>query len=323
LADTLNPPVDAGLPAEVDLDEAEGLVAESVSPTRMAFRRYRRHRPAMIATVTLTILVIAVLFAPWVAPYGENEIFGAKEGFESPNSKFWFGSDSLGRDLFSRMLYGGRVSMLVGIASALSAGIVGTIIGSVAGFRGGSIDNTLMRVTDVFIGLPLLVILIIMRQLPETQDWARIAFGEPGSVRLMVTIISLVTWVTTARLIRGQILSIKEKEYIESARAIGASDWHIISRHLVPNTIGTIVVAMTFIVAAAVGLEATLSFFGLGVDPLRASWGTLLANSGNYISSGYWWLVLFPSLLLLVTIMCVNFIGDGLRDALDPRQDLQ
>lgn len=313
-------PVDAPLP--VDIDEAEALNTESLSPGQLARRRYRRHRPAMIATIVLLIIAIIVIFAPWTAPFGENEPFGPEEINRGPRGTFWFGTDSIGRDLLSRTIYGGRVSLFVGIASAISAGVIGTLLGAFAGFRGGRIDNLLMRFTDIAIGLPLLVVLIIMRQLPENQEWAATVLGEPGSIRLMVTIISLVTWTVLARLVRGQVLSLKEKEYVEAAKAIGASDAHIILRHLVPNTIGTIVVAMTFIVATAIGLEATLSFFGLGIsgEAGAASWGTLLSASQSYISAGFWWLVVFPAIALLVTIMCINFIGDGLRDALDPRQ---
>jgi peptide/nickel transport system permease protein len=281
----------------------------------------------MIATVALIIIAVACFAAPIIAPYAENEAVNVSEDSNlkaihvPPNAQFWFGTDSIGRDLYSRILYGGQVSLFVGIASAISAGLIGTVIGAFAGFRGGRIDNMLMRGTDLFIGLPLLVILIIMRLLPEKQPWAATVLGEPGSKRLMVTLISLVAWMTTARIVRGVVLSLKEKEFIEAARAVGARDRRIIVRHLVPNTIGPIVVSLTFIVAAAIGLESTLSFFGFGLDPTQSSWGNLLADAGTNIITKKWWLVLFPSLVLLITILCINFMGDGLRDALDPKQE--
>lgn len=305
------------------IDDAEGLTAESVSPGRLALRRYRRHRAAMVSTVTLIIVAAACFLAPVIAPFGENEATGSENLFKSPDGTYLFGSDSLGRDLLSRILYGGQVSLLVGIFSAVSAGIIGTLIGAISGYRGGRLDNFLMRITDLFIGLPLLVMLLVIIQLPKTQSWASTVLGESGSVRLMVTVITLVSWMVTARIVRGVVLGLKEKEFVEAARAIGASDWHIISRHLIPNTIGPIVVAMTFIVAGAIGLEATLSFLGFGIDPLEASWGTLLSNAQEYVTAKKWWLIVFPSAVLLITIMCVNFIGDGLRDALDPKQDRQ
>jgi peptide/nickel transport system permease protein len=308
-------------------DETQGLRQVSVSPTRLALRRFRHHRAAMISTAVLLVIVIMCVFANFFAPYGENEAVTSidnplrKEILVAPNSQFWFGTDSIGRDLYSRVLYGGRVSLFVGIASAISAVLIGTVIGAIAGFRGGRIDNLLMRGTDLFIGLPLLVVLIVMRMLPEKQPWAATVLGQPGSKRLMVTLIALVAWMTTARIVRGVVLSLKEKEFVEAARAIGASDRRIIGRHLVPNTIGPIVVSMTFIVAGAISLESTLSFFGFGVDPTQSSWGNLLSGASNAIITQKWWLVLFPGLVLLITILCINFMGDGLRDALDPRQE--
>jgi len=281
----------------------------------------------MIATVALLVVALGCIFATWVAPYGENEAVNSADGglrkeiLVAPNSQFWFGTDSIGRDLYSRVLYGGRVSLFVGIASAISAGLIGTAVGAFAGFRGGRIDDIMMRITDLFIGLPLLVLLIIMRLLPEKQPWAATVLGQPGSKRLMVTLITLVAWMTTARIVRGVVLSLKEKEFVEAARAVGASDKRIIVRHLVPNTIGPIVVSMTFIVAAAISLESTLSFFGFGLDPTQSSWGNLLADAGTAIITKKWWLVLFPGLVLLITILCINFMGDGLRDALDPKQE--
>jgi peptide/nickel transport system permease protein len=310
-----------------DLDELEGIPVESMSPRQMAVKRYRHHRAAMLSSVVLLLITLACVFAGVIAPYAENETVNVSEGsiqkaiLVPPNSQFWFGTDSIGRDLYSRVLYGGRVSLFVGIASAISAGVIGTAVGAYAGFRGGRIDDMLMRFTDLFIGLPLLVILIVFRLLPEKQPWAATVLGPAGSKRLMVTLITLVTWMGTARIVRGVVLSLKEKEFVEAARAVGASDKRIIFKHLVPNTIGPIVVSMTFIVAAAIGLEATLSFFGFGLDPTQASWGTLLAGSGTAAITGKWWLVLFPGLVLLITILCVNFMGDGLRDALDPKQE--
>ncbi len=320
-------PVPGGPVEAPVLEDLEDLSVESKSPTQLALRRYRHHRAAMISSVVLLLIALACVFATWVAPYGENEaIQGADGGLRNeilvpPNSQFWFGTDSIGRDLYSRVLYGGRVSLFVGIASAISAGLIGTAVGAFSGFRGGRIDNGLMRFTDLVLGLPLLVLLMIMRMLPEKQPWAATVLGEPGSKRLMVTLITLVTWTSTARIVRGVVLSLKEKEFVEAARAVGASDKRIIFRHLVPNTIGPIVVSLTFIVAFAIGLESTLSFFGFGLDPTQSSWGNLLADAGTSVITGKWWLVLFPAIVLLITILCVNFMGDGLRDALDPKQE--
>lgn len=305
----------------VPTDDAQGLASKSMSPRQLAWRRFKRHRPAFVSLWVLGIMVLLVVLAPVIAPYGQNESLGARQ-FGPPSAQFWFGTDTIGRDLLSRILWGGRVSLFIGIATAISAGVIGTALGAFAGFRGGRIDDFLMRFTDLFIGLPLLVVLLIARQLPNSQPWASSLLGPPGSVRLMISLLTLVGWMGTARLVRGTVLSLREKEFVEAARAIGARDSRIIARHLVPNSIGPIVVAMTFAVAAAIGLESTLSYFGFGVSPLAASWGNLLADTKGAVTSGYWWLVVFPSAALLLTILCVNFVGDGLRDALDPKQQL-
>jgi peptide/nickel transport system permease protein len=222
--------------------------------------------------------------------------------------------------MYSLILWGGRVSLFIGVAVAFSAAIIGTLIGAFAGFKGGRFDDLLMRWTDLFLAFPLLVALLVIRQLPEKQAWARTAFGDTTSIRLTITLLVIVSWMATARIVRGQVLSLKEKEFIEAGRALGASNWRLISRHLIPNCIGPIIVAATFTVAAAIITESTLSFFGFGVQPPHVSWGNLLAGSKSYIGQGKWWLVVFPSLALLLTVLAINFIGDGLRDAFDPKQ---
>jgi ABC-type dipeptide/oligopeptide/nickel transport system permease subunit len=200
------------------------------------------------------------------------------------------------------------------------------MVGAVAGYKGGKIDNGLMRVTDMMLAFPILVTLLVVEQLPKVVDGepnlaARI-LGEPGSLRLIITLLALVGWMGTARIVRGVVLSMKEKEFIEASTALGASDWRVISRHLIPNAIGPIVVGMTFTVAIAIAAESTLSYFGFGLNTATdVSWGSLLADSKRFIVSEKWWMVLFPSLALLITILAVNFMGDGLRDALDPKQN--
>jgi ABC-type dipeptide/oligopeptide/nickel transport system permease subunit len=313
------------VPAEGGDEDAQGLAVESSSPAKLAFRRYLRHRAAMVATVVLLLIALAVIFAPLIAPYTPNERVGDQRVSNvqllSPSTKYYFGTDSIGRDLFSRILWGGRASLFIGLAVALASGLIGTAVGAYAGFRGGRFDNALMRLTDLFLAFPILVTLLIVETLPNHQKWARTVLGPPGTLRLMVTLLTLVGWMSTARIVRGVVLSLKEKEFVEAARALGATDRRIITRHLVPNSLGPIIVSMTFTTAIAIGLESTISFFGLGISPIHASWGSLLSDSKGYILSGKWWLVLFPCLVLLFTVLSVNFIGDGLRDALDPKQN--
>jgi peptide/nickel transport system permease protein len=309
------------LAAETDL--AEGIAATSRSPARLAARRFLHHRAAVLGAVALGIITLAVLLAPWIAPYSETEAVGDPRSdylFLHPQRAYWFGTDSIARDMYSLILWGGRISLFIGIAVALTASIIGTLVGAFAGFKGGKLDDFLMRWTDLFLAFPLLVALLVIRQLPEKQAWARTAFGNTTSIRLTITLLVIVSWMPTARIVRGQVLSLKEKEFIEAGRALGASNWRLISRHLIPNCVGPIIVAATFTVAAAIITESTLSFFGFGVQPPHVSWGNLLAGSKAYVGQGKWWLVLFPSLALLVTVLSINFIGDGLRDAFDPKQ---
>jgi peptide/nickel transport system permease protein len=323
LSDTLLTHTAIGAP--VDLSQAEGLTGKSRSPAQLAARRFMHHHAAVVGSVVLLIISVAVLLAPWIAPYTQTELVGDPRAGEQisylpPSSKYWFGTDSIGRDLYSLILWGGRVSLFIGIAVALSAGIAGTLIGAFAGFRGGKFDDFLMRATDIFLAFPLLVALLVIRQLPEKQEWARVAFGDTKSIRLTITLLFLVSWMPTARIVRGVVLGLKEKEFIEAGRALGATNWRLISRHLIPNCIGPIVVSMTFTVAAAIITESTLSFFGFGVQAPKTSWGNLLTDSKNYVVQQKWWLVVFPCLALLLTVLAINFIGDGLRDALDPKQ---
>ena len=305
-------------------DLAQGISTVSKSPARLAARRFFHHRAAVFGAVTLTIITLAVVLAPWIAPYGETELVGDPRtetiAFLPPSSEYWFGTDSIGRDMYSLILWGGRVSLFIGVAVAFSSAIIGTLVGAFAGYIGGKFDDFLMRWTDLFLAFPLLVALLVIRQLPEKQAWARTVLGETTSIRLTITLLVLVTWMGTARIVRGQVLSLKEKEFIEAGRALGATRWRLISRHLIPNCIGPIIVAATFTVAAAIITESTLSFFGFGVQPPHVSWGNLLAGSKSYIGQGKWWLVVFPSLALLLTVLAINFIGDGLRDAFDPKQ---
>jgi peptide/nickel transport system permease protein len=203
---------------------------------------------------------------------------------------------------------------------AILSTALGALIGSVAGYFGGWLDNLLMRVTDLFLGLPQLVALIILTRLPARNEWATTFMGEEGTVRSIITVMVLIFWMPTARIVRGLVLSLKEKEFVEAARAMGASDWRILSRHLLPNCTGPLIVAVTIAVAAAILTESALSFLGFGVESVTTpTWGNLLSNTkGQLRSNGH--VVWFPGMAIVITVLCVNYLGDGLRDALDPRQ---
>jgi ABC-type dipeptide/oligopeptide/nickel transport system permease subunit len=303
---------------EVDEAQAEQVAPVSLSPRKLAWRRFRRHKLAMASAVLLILLALMAFFASVVARYPYDKT-GVGPVCEGPSGAHWFGTDAIGRDLYSRVVYGGHISLAVGFAVALGATLIGTIIGATAGYFGGKLDNIMMRVTDLFIALPLLVVLILMRNLPNRQPWAREVMGQAGSIRATVFVLSLFFWMTTARIVRGLVLSLKQKEFVEAARAVGADDRRIIFKHLLPNCVGAIIVTVTLNVAAAILLESALSFLGFGVSPPVPTWGNLLSDSKGYFSIAPW-LIWFPGLTVVLTVLAVNFFGDGLRDALAPRQ---
>lgn len=283
--------------------------AAVMTPGQLAWERFKGHRLAMASSVVLGLLALAVTFAGQIAGYGivEQDLGAMLSG---PSAAHPFGTDNLGRDELARVLYGGRISLLVGLSVALSAGIIGGIVGSLAGYYGGWADNLLMRVTDLFLSIPFLVILIIASR----------AMG--GSVLDIVLVLSLFFWMGQARIVRGVFLSLKEKEFVEAARASGASDARIIFGHMMPNALGPMIVNVTLGVAAAILAESALSFLGFGIQPPTPSWGNLLNDAQNFTLIAPW-VVWFPGLAILVTVLAVNFLGDGLRDAFDPHQRLQ
>ena len=299
-----------------------GLTTVTLSPGRLAVRRFLRHRLAVASLIILSIIVLICILSPITARYSVLTQVPGLGDFKPPQRAAWFGTDRAGRDLYSRMVYGGRVSIFIGVMVALASSLVGTTVGAIAGYRGGLIDNILMRITDLFLAFPLLVALLVMRNMFAEVSWLEWLFGDIKSVRFMVVLLSMIAWMPTARVVRGVVLQLKEREFVEAARALGATDRRIVIRHLIPNSLGPIVVAMTTTVAIAILTESTLSFFGYGVSASigQTSWGNLLTDSRGVIQAGFWWVSLFPALALVVTVLCINFIGDGLRDAFDPKQ---
>jgi peptide/nickel transport system permease protein len=281
-------------------------ITQSLTQRQLAWRRFRRHKPAIVSLVLLILISLAVIFAGVITKYGY-----ATQNFEAlrkgPSAAHWFGTDELGRDEFTRVLYGGRISLAVGLCVALSAALIGTLVGSLAGYYGGRLDNLLMRITDLFLSFPFLVILII----------GATVLG--GSILDIVIVLSLFFWMPDARIVRGVFLSLKEKEFVEAARAAGSSDRRIIMSNLIPNAMGPIIVNVTLSVAAAILTESVLSFLGFGIQPPTPTWGNLLDSAQSQMLVAPW-LVWFPGLAILVVVLCVNFLGDGLRDALDPQQ---
>lgn len=300
--------------------EGQGLTSKPLSPGRIAWRRFRRHKLAMASAIVLIVLSIIVFFPTLLTPYAPLEQVDGAAPNAGPNGTNLLGTDQLRHDMLSRILHGGQISLEVGFFVAIASAVIGSIIGVVAAYYGRWVDNLLMRATDLFLSIPLLVALIVGTRLPAKQAWAEALFGSAGTVRSIVTIMSLILWMPLARIVRGTVLSLKEKEFIEAARAMGASDFRIVTRHLLPNCIGPIVVSVTLTVAAAILTESALSFLGYGVQSATTpTWGNLLSGAkGQLRAHGH--VVWFPGLAIVITVLCVNYLGDGLRDALDPRQ---
>jgi peptide/nickel transport system permease protein len=298
---------------------ALGKEIKSVSPWAEAWRRFKRHRLAYWSLWILAALVLAVLIGPLAYKVGINEI-DFKARLAGPSLQHPFGTDDLGRDLLARMIYGGRISLAVGLSAMLMAITVGVIIGAVAGTARGWIDTALMWVTDLFLSLPqlpLLLLLIFLFREPLKQ-----AFGiEVGIFVLIVMVIGGFRWMPVARLVRAQFFSLREKEFVEAARALGASTSRQVVRHILPNSLGPVIVAATIDVAAAIIAESTLSFLGLGFPPDIPTWGRILFDARDYMDLAVHW-ALFPGAAIFLTVLTINFIGDGLRDALDPRRVL-
>ncbi|MFB9265372.1 ABC transporter permease [Bradyrhizobium erythrophlei] len=287
------------------------------SPGRESLRRFRRHRLAAMSVVVLAVLALSILVGPLVWRVPINEIdFTAR--LSAPSWEHPFGTDDLGQDLLARTLYGGRISLAVGFAAMAVAVIAGTIIGAIAGMSRGSVDAALMWITDLFLSLPQLPLLLLVIYL--FRDFLRGLVGPEGGVFiLIVLVIGGFRWMPVARLVRAQFLSLREKEFVEAARALGASNLRLVVRHILPNALGPVIVAGTIDVAAAIIAESTLSFLGLGFPPDIPTWGRLLYDAKDYLDIAPHW-ALFAGGAIFLTVLAINFIGDGLRDALDPRR---
>jgi ABC-type dipeptide/oligopeptide/nickel transport system permease subunit len=295
-------------PGLTDTTVEAGLEIQVRSQWDYARTRFLRHRLAMAGLIGLVILFGAGIFANFIAPYSYEQL--DLNNILSPPTlagHHFFGTDEIGRDYFSRVIWGIRTSEEVGVLVAVLSTFIGLIIGAIAGFYGGWGDNLLMRFTDLVLTLPFLAILLTAAALLGQGSQWRVTF-----------ILALLFWTGTARVVRGIFLSLREKEYVEAAKAAGAGDARIMFRHILPNTLGPVVVSMTLAVATAILIEAALSFLGFGIKPPTPSLGVLVA--GGQTNPQQWWLTIFPGLTLVLIVLCVNFVGDGLRDALDPTQ---
>ena len=304
------------LPTASDSRDLVGPVRR-VSPGWETWRRFRRHRPAVGSMVILAVIVLAVALGPvlWQVPINEIDFSAHLDG---PSWAHPLGTDDLGQDLLARMLYGGRISLAVGLAAMLVAITAGTVVGAAAGISRGGVDIALMWLTDLFLSLPqlpLLLLVIYLFRAPLTQ----LVGPELGVFILIVAVIGCFRWMPVARLVRAQFLSLRDKEFVEAARALGATKLRQVIRHILPNSLGPVIVAGTVDVAAAIIAESTLSFLGLGFPPDIPTWGRILFDAKDYLDIAPHW-ALFAGAAIFLTVLTINFIGDGLRDALDPRK---
>ena len=296
----------------------------ALSPRRLVLKRLLRHSLARVSLVFLALLLLLSLAAPLIAQLrgidpSATDLF---RRFEPPSAGYWLGTDDLGRDLFQRLLDGGRVSLLVGVAGALLSAVLGAVVGVFAGYLGGRLDAILMRLTDGVIALPLLPLLIVLAAIDPRKIGvpAEIAQSETFSLYRIVVIVGLTGWTTVARLVRAETLSLKARDFTRAARALGARPLRIMFRHILPNTTGSLVVATTMSIGTLVLFESTLSFLGLGIQPPAASWGNMLTGAQELLQQAPM-LAVWPGLLIFLTVIAFNFVGDGLQDALDPRSE--
>lgn len=275
------------------------------SLTQDALARLRNNKMAMSGLYFLIGLIIIALLTPWIAPYSYEEQ-NLELGASSPSAQHWLGTDILGRDQLTRIMYGSRISLAVGFIATAVALTIGVLWGAIAGFVGGRTDAVMMRIVDALYALPFTIFIILLT----------VVFGS--SLLLLFLAIGAVEWLTMARIVRGQVLAIKKQEYVEAAISMGLSPWRIIFRHLIPNVLGPVIVYTTLTIPSVILLESFLSFLGLGIQPPASSWGSLI-SSGVEVMEEFPWLLFFPGLVLTFTLFSLNFLGDGLRDALDPR----
>ncbi len=283
----------------------------------MIWSQFRRHTMAMVGLLVLTVLIFGSVSVSTLSPY-DAEKSSMRERREGPSIVHPMGTDTLGRDVMTRILYGGRISLSIGLLATVLGVTIGTVIGALAGYYGGAVDNLLMRFTDLFISLPRIFMLIIMSLLLRTYDVPLLSAN--GGIGGIVLILGLLSWTGVARLVRGQFLGLKNKEFVEAARTLGIGNLRIVFLHILPNTATPIIVAATLLVAGSIISESGLSFLGFGVQPPTPTWGNMLNAAQDEMRKGNWWMAFFPGLMIFLTVISINYIGDGLRDALDPRK---
>ena len=298
----------------------EDLATPPLSLGELTWRRFRRHRMAMFGAITLIMLFVYAFGGAFIFSEGYANFNDTSIRLLPPSAAHIFGTDAIGRDILARTIYGGQISLMIGLAAVLIETLVGVLVGALAGYYSGLLDNLLMRITEAMLNIPEIFLLIVMAKYfgGKVPDLELLGRTFSGSVIVIICIIGLTSWMYLARIVRVEFLSIKENEFILAAKATGTPNTQIIFRHILPNCMAPIIVSATLGVANAILAEAYISFLGLGVQPPTATWGNMLDGANNYIDKAPWYWF-FPGLLILLTVLSINFLGDGLRDALDPR----
>ena len=309
----------ASLPL-IDLKTANA-ADTALTPGQLAWRRFRKHRMAVIGAIGISLLLLFIIIGSIVVPESGANNVDLYHRLSGPSVVHWFGSDSTGRDVFNRIIYGGQISLFIGILAVVLEVTLGTVIGGLAAYFGGWVDAILMRFTEAMLAIPSLFLLIVLAKFLGQSVPTINVFGRTfsGSVGIVILVIGLTSWMYLARIVRANVLSLKELDYISAAKALGANYSRIFFSHLIPNTLGPIIVTATLGVANAILTEAYVSFLGLGVQPPTATWGNMMDQAQSFLIQGVWWMWVFPSLFIVFTILCINLMGDGLRDAFDPR----
>ena len=289
-----------------DEAKADAIARPRVSYLQDVWRRFRQNKMALIALIILTILIVMVLIGPAISGYEFEEVDKTARNM-GPSASHWFGTDKLGRDLFARVWQGGRVSILIGLVGALVTAVTGCLYGGIAAYFGGTVDDVMMRILEVIISIPYLIVVILLSVVLESK-----------SVGTLILAMTIAGWCQTARLVRGQMLSLKSQEYVLAAQALGVSPWRIILKHMLPNTLSVILVSVTFDIPNYIFSEAFLSYVGLGIQPPNTSWGALCSMAQTTFTF-YPYQLFFPALMIALTMLSFTLLGDGLRDALDPR----
>jgi peptide/nickel transport system permease protein len=304
----------------LDLKAAES-TGVALTPGQLAWRRFRKHRMALIGAIGISLLLLFIIIGSVVVPESGSNNIDLYNRLVGPSAIHWFGTDSTGRDVFNRIIYGGQISIFIGILAVVLEVTLGTVIGGLAAYFGGWVDAILMRFTEAMLAIPSLFLLIVLAKFLGQNAPTINIFGRTfsGSVGIVILVIGMTSWMYLARIVRANVLSLKELDYISAAKALGANYSRIFFNHLIPNTLGPIIVTATLGVANAILTEAYVSFLGLGVQPPTSTWGNMMDQAQSFLIQGVWWMWVFPSLFIVFTILCINLMGDGLRDAFDPR----